>query len=166
MAPFTFWCECWCSQGHSVISLVFLLAFLRCGVYSLHFRTCSALNTTHFLLFLEQLQIQYPSDDKVIDNMDFKYSCNWKPCRAGIDSDFTPEQTWWGPQFWFLNHCHSAQTLSLREGRREKEGRMEANKYNWPWLSWTCWLNKFLNTVLNTWCYPSTAALSEPFVQN
>lgn len=79
MAMFTFWCECWWSQGHSVISLVFLLAFLNCGVYNLHFRTFSALNITHFLLFLEQLQIKYPLDDKVIDNKDFKHWCNWKP---------------------------------------------------------------------------------------
>lgn len=77
-------------QGHKVISLVFLFIFLSCGVYNLHFKTCFALYMTLFLLFLEQLELECPLDNKAIDNMDFHHQWNWKPFRAGIDAYFTP----------------------------------------------------------------------------
>lgn len=57
-------------QGNKVLSLLFLFLFLNCWVYHFHFRTYCALNMTHFLLFLEQAQVKYPWDDKVL-NMGF-----------------------------------------------------------------------------------------------
>lgn len=52
---------------------------------------------THFLLFLEQVQIKYPLDDKVTDNLDFEHQWKQKPFRAEINAHFTPAADMMGP---------------------------------------------------------------------